>query len=126
MSAPGFRNSLLNLLADGRFHSGAALAETLGRSRTAVWNAIHELQEIGLELNAVSGKGYRLTRPLEFLSKEVIIAEISEPAKALLTGMEIHDEMDSTNTYLMSRATAGAPGGTVCLAEFQTAGRGRV
>ncbi len=126
MRSPCFRNALLKLLGDGNFHSGADLAETLGRSRTAVWSALHELQKIGLELDAVSGKGYRLKRPLELLSEKAIMAQMSAPAKALLAGMEIHDALDSTNTYLMAKTAAGAPGGMACLAEFQTAGRGRI
>jgi BirA family biotin operon repressor/biotin-[acetyl-CoA-carboxylase] ligase len=36
------------------------------------------------------------------------------------------DEIDSTNTYLASQATAGAPEGLVAVADHQTAGRGRL
>jgi BirA family biotin operon repressor/biotin-[acetyl-CoA-carboxylase] ligase len=39
--------------------------------------------------------------------------------------LEILDQTDSTNAHLMREASAGAPSGPVCLAEHQTAGRGR-
>jgi BirA family biotin operon repressor/biotin-[acetyl-CoA-carboxylase] ligase len=35
------------------------------------------------------------------------------------------DSIDSTNSYLMRQARAGAPGGVVAVADHQTAGRGR-
>jgi len=123
---PDHRKTLLKLLADGGFHSGADLARVLGVSRTAVWNKIREMQDLGLELHAVSGKGYRLAQPLELLDEAKIVAELSATAKTRLAGLEIHDQLDSTNTYLMGKAAAGAPGGSACLAEFQTAGRGRI
>ena len=36
------------------------------------------------------------------------------------------DEVDSTNTYVRDRARRGAPEGLVAVADFQTAGRGRL
>ncbi|MFM8333036.1 MAG: bifunctional biotin--[acetyl-CoA-carboxylase] ligase/biotin operon repressor BirA [Candidatus Methylumidiphilus sp.] len=120
------RKAILKLLADGAFHSGSHIAQTLHCSRASVWSIIHELQQLGLEINAVSGKGYRLARPLELLDAEVIAAQLSAEARPLLTLLDIHDQLDSTNTYLMAQATAGLASGAVCLAEHQTAGRGRV
>ena len=40
--------------------------------------------------------------------------------------IEHFDEIDSTNTRLKQRAVAGAPSGTVLVADAQTAGRGRM
>lgn len=40
--------------------------------------------------------------------------------------IEVHRSVDSTNTVAKQRAQAGAPHGTVILAEEQTAGRGRM
>jgi len=126
MHPPAHRKTLLTLLADGGFHSGADLARALGISRTAVWNKMRDLQGLGLELNAVSGKGYRLAQPLELLDAAEILDSLSAAAKAKLAGLEIHGQLDSTNTYLMAKAASGAPGGTACLAESQTQGRGRI
>jgi BirA family biotin operon repressor/biotin-[acetyl-CoA-carboxylase] ligase len=126
MRLTAHHKTLLRRLSDGGFHSGPDLALALGLSRTAVWNKLRELQDLGLEVNAVSGKGYCLAQPLELLDAARIIAELSVTAKGRLAGLEIHDQLDSTNTYLMGKAASGAPGGNVCLAESQAAGRGRL
>jgi BirA family biotin operon repressor/biotin-[acetyl-CoA-carboxylase] ligase len=54
-----------------------------------------------------------------------INANLSQISKALLSNLEIFTEIDSTNTYLMTRSQNDAPSGTVCFAEFQSAGKGR-
>ena len=37
------RDQLIEILADGRFHSGEQLGERLGISRTAVWKQLRKL-----------------------------------------------------------------------------------
>ena len=54
--------AILTRLADGRFHSGEALGETLGVSRAAIWKALKRLEEQGYPLQRVRGKGYRVPR----------------------------------------------------------------
>jgi BirA family biotin operon repressor/biotin-[acetyl-CoA-carboxylase] ligase len=61
---------LLKLLADGKFHSGEKLAATLKVSRTAIWKMIPKIQELGLELHSIKGKGYKLVEPLNLLNEE--------------------------------------------------------
>lgn len=56
---------ILTLLANGEFHSGTALAEALGVSRSAICKQLNGLSVLGLQHSAVSGKGYRLDKPLE-------------------------------------------------------------
>ncbi len=120
------RYQLIRCLADGKFHSGEQLAQQLGLSRAAVWKQIKGLREQwGMEIHAVTGRGYRLARPLELLQQERILALLSPETRASLSGLEIHDSIGSTSQQLMQQAAAGAPSGQVCLAERQTAGRGR-
>lgn len=119
------RNRLLELLADGRFHSGEALGAALGVSRAAIWKQLRPLQALGLELHAVRGRGYRCAQALELLSEERVRAALSTGSAARLAELSIYSEIDSTNTYLLRRAGGGAPSGSVCLAESQNAGRGR-
>lgn len=126
MPVDAFKKNLLRLLSDQSFHSGTELAAELGVSRTAVWKAIRALESLGLEVAALPGKGYRVVSPLELLSETAIRTDLSPEAGALLASLEIHDELDSTNTHLMRAAATGARSGTVCLAETQTAGRGRI
>ncbi len=112
---------LLKILADGHFHSGQQLGEALGVSRTAIWKKLQSLEEIGLAVHAVSGKGYRLSRPLELLQHERIISHLDSTSRTLLNKLEILPETDSTNRYLMARTETGL----ACFAEYQQDGRGR-
>lgn len=125
MPIDALKKNLLRLLSEPGFHSGTALAASLGVSRTAVWKAVRELEALGLAIAAVSGKGYRLAVPLELLSAAAISAHLDPKSEPLLARLELHDQLDSTNTYVMRHAAA-LPTGTVCLAESQTAGRGRI
>ncbi|MEE9930000.1 biotin--[acetyl-CoA-carboxylase] ligase [Microvirgula aerodenitrificans] len=113
--------ALLRTLGDGQFHSGEVLATQLGRSRSHVWQLVQTLErDYGLTLQHVRGRGYRLTPAIEWCDARTI--------SALAGGgwnVEIADEIDSTNTALLTRAGNGCPGGLALFAEVQTAGRGR-
>jgi BirA family biotin operon repressor/biotin-[acetyl-CoA-carboxylase] ligase len=119
------RKTILQWLADGEFHSGAKLADALNLSRSAVWKQLNGLAELGIETLAVSGKGYRFARPVELFDRGEIAGMLNETTRALLSKLEIHDQIPSTNTYLLARAHDGAARGLACLAEYQSAGRGR-
>ncbi|MDD5272088.1 MAG: bifunctional biotin--[acetyl-CoA-carboxylase] ligase/biotin operon repressor BirA [Methylovulum sp.] len=119
------QKQILTLLADGEFHSGTTLANHLGVSRSAVWKQLAGLADLGLHHAAVSGKGYRLEKPLELLAAHTITSGLQPAAQALLQRLEIHDQIDSTNAYLSAQAQSNAATGTVCFAEHQTAGKGR-
>ena len=102
------------------------LAVSCGISRTAVWKHLSQIREqLGIEIFSVRGKGYRLAVPLELLDSAQIEKEISSSALAKVSALEIKDQIDSTNSYLMARAAGEIESGHVCLAEQQTAGRGR-
>lgn len=116
---------LLRLLADGRFHSGTALGDAIGIGRGAVWKQIRSVRAMGLDVHAVRGKGYRLAAPLELLDREAILAGLERAPARRLRGIEIHYRIDSTNRYLMEKAGEGLEGPFLCLAESQSAGRGR-
>ena len=62
---------------------------------------------------------------MDLLDRDCILAELTEAARAALHRLEVHPILDSTNRYLMAGAQAEWPSGVVCLAEQQTAGRGR-
>lgn len=117
--------SLLGVLADGRFHSGARLAAGAGVSRMTVCNAMRRLSDMGLEIDALRGRGYRLRRPVELLERETILGLLGAGVRPRIARLEVHPRIDSTNSALMREGAAGAACGTVCLAEAQSAGRGR-
>lgn len=117
---------LIYTLADGEFHSGVELGDGLGVTRTAVWKTLDKLKELGLEVESVKGKGYRLQEPLDLLRIEDIQGELEEDVAARLQKIDVFTALDSTNQWMLSR-TKEASGAIcrVCLAEFQTTGRGR-
>ena len=116
---------LIRLLSDGEYHSGEQLGEKLGVSRTAVWKQLKKLESKGIQLEAVKGLGYRLTAPLDLLSGPAIIERLPAEPRHHLTRLFVEDELVSTNSFLRERFQQGAGHAEVCLAESQTAGRGR-
>lgn len=116
---------LLKLLADGKFHSGTELARELAISRSAIWKHLHALAELGVELTAVSGKGYKLPKPLQLLEQHRIAGYLDPQTLPLIGRLEIHDMLDSTNSYLQECAGLGGESGLICVAEYQSAGKGR-
>lgn len=120
------KRKLLQILADGHFHSGTELAEQLEISRSAIWKQINALEELGVTITALSGKGYRLNLPIELLDKKRLYEALNISSKPLISRLEVHDQIDSTNSHLVA-LTHEIPeaSGVVCLAEQQTSGKGR-
>jgi BirA family biotin operon repressor/biotin-[acetyl-CoA-carboxylase] ligase len=115
------RHALLKLLADGAFHSGPVLGERLGVSRAAVNKAIQSLIDRGADIHCVTGRGYRLVEPFVPLSEVPICKLLAK--HQVRNEVEIFDEVDSTNQQLLRSPDLSS--GRVCLAEAQSAGRGR-
>jgi BirA family biotin operon repressor/biotin-[acetyl-CoA-carboxylase] ligase len=119
------RRDLLAILSDGQCHSGEALGLALGVSRMAVWKHLRALRERGVPLEVVRARGYRFPAAVELLDAGAILDALSVENRARLATVEAFLEVESTNTWLRQRALDGAPSGSVCIAEMQTAGRGR-
>lgn len=120
--------TLLRLLVDGKFHSGQILAQRLGISRASVNNALSEVGKLGLVLYSVRGKGYCLPNPPQWLRADIVRHSLRQQAGEKIASsmqIEIFDNLPSTNTLLLQRATQGAPSGSVIAAEWQDSGRGR-
>jgi len=112
-------------LSDGRFHSGAEIARSLGVSRSAVWKASGALKQLGATLHAVRNRGYRLASGGDVLDPAKIRERLDRDVREHVAGIEVVWSTDSTNTALLSRANPPAGRSEVFLAEYQTAGRGR-
>lgn len=115
--------SLLHALASGRFVSGEALAAQLGVTRAAVWKQVRVLRARGVPVDAVRGRGYRIHGGVPLLARERILGGLHLPLRTRLKSLEVLWETDSTNSRLLAHDAGGSP--AVCVAEFQTAGRGR-
>ena len=116
-------STLLELLKDGRFHSGQALGQALGVSRSAIWKQLQLLEvELGLVIHKVRGRGYQLATPITLLSS----AEIGR--SSISSGswdIRILDSIDSTNAQALRSIEEGSVAPFLVLAERQTVGRGR-
>ena len=109
---------LVALLADGEFHSGEQLGESLGMSRAAINKHIQTLKSWGLDVYTVTGKGYSLPAPIQLLNEADILSHLHQP------DLDVIPVIDSTNQYLLDRMDQ-LPSGHACIAEYQQAGRGR-
>jgi BirA family biotin operon repressor/biotin-[acetyl-CoA-carboxylase] ligase len=61
----------------------------------------------------------------EPLDRERILAGLGQETKVALTRFDLYPEIDSTNQVLLTRAAMESIHGHLCMAEFQSAGRGR-
>jgi len=116
------QHALIDILADGQFHSGNELGEKLNVSRSAVWKALQHLRDFDVDIHAVHGRGYRLAEPIELLDNKRIQSALNQQTLSLLQSLDILFDVDSTNAWLLSSQNRHA---VVCLAERQHAGRGR-
>jgi BirA family biotin operon repressor/biotin-[acetyl-CoA-carboxylase] ligase len=104
--------------------SGQRLASHLGVSRTAVWKAVSRLRQEGLEVDAVRGMGYRLRNTGGKLTMSLIEAALT--SKTIGRPVYFYVQTDSTNLRAKEMANQGAPSGALVVADYQTAGRGRL
>lgn len=121
---------LIVSLADGRFHTGDELGQRFGVTRAAIWKAVRKLDDFGLEVHSVRGKGYRLSEPLTLLEASAITNNLSINNRARVRELELLHVIDSTNAHALRRAQQRSlllgPGQVyVCMGEMQTAGKGR-
>jgi BirA family biotin operon repressor/biotin-[acetyl-CoA-carboxylase] ligase len=112
-------------LADGQFHSGEELAQALGVSRSAVWKAVGKLRDLGATLHAVRNRGYRLRSGSEALDAARIQAQLPASVRQHVRSIQAEWMVDSTNSALLARPNPPCGESEICLAEYQTAGRGR-
>lgn len=118
------QEKIINLLSDGLFHSGEELGARLGVSRTAVWKQLKKLEEVGVALESVKGRGYRLPLGFHLLNQDSIISGLSDSAFERFDKIEVLSVVDSTNARILQQLSVKA-GCYLSAAERQTAGRGR-
>jgi len=121
----GTKNLVLEHLENNRGQSlsGAAIAESLGVSRNAVWKAIKELRSEGYEISAATNRGYSLEETSDILSKASIAAFLQEDASKV--DVQVFDCLPSTSRTAKELAISGVTHGTLILADTQSEGTGR-
>jgi BirA family transcriptional regulator, biotin operon repressor / biotin---[acetyl-CoA-carboxylase] ligase len=116
---------LFSALADGQFHSGEKLAARLGVSRSAIWKAAAALRTLGLPLRAVTRRGYCLADAVAPLDAAAIRAALPRSLLPALRNGTAHWSIASTNAQLIASEPLAPGQFDFCVAEYQTAGRGR-
>ncbi|XKM14215.1 bifunctional biotin--[acetyl-CoA-carboxylase] ligase/biotin operon repressor BirA [Orbaceae bacterium ac157xtp] len=112
---------VIEILADGEFHSGEELASLFGITRAGVNKYIKLIRAWGVELESVQGKGYRSIYTLDLLDYEKINTFNPYIDK---NNLEIIPIIGSTNQYLLNKIDQ-IQCGHACVAEYQQSGRGR-
>ena len=102
--------------------SGRVLAWSRGVARNSIFKAVEQLRREGVPVEAVHNRGYRLM-PEAALSAQRITARLK--TERLGRVLEVAALLPSTPDVAKLRAAAGAPHGTVIVADHQSAGRGR-
>lgn len=82
------------------------------------------LAEAGVDYE-LRGDRLSLSEPLELLDHDSIVHGLSAEASALLSHLEIFWTIDSTNTWMLKSEKRDDWHGLICLAEQQSAGKGR-
>jgi len=115
--------AILRRLSDGKFHSEADIASLSGELHFCAQQALNPFKEAGVEVCRVPGRGYCLREPIEWLDGKVIALELGTLASFF--NLEILEQVDSTNSFLLQKSALGAAHGCCVAAELQTEGRGR-
>ncbi len=103
--------------------SGTKIAAEIGTSRSEVWRLVQQLRDLGVDIAGHPSTGYSLKSVPDLLLPDMLASQL----QGTIFGKHIHHyyKIGSTNTAAMEAGSAGAPEGSVFLAEQQTAGRGR-
>lgn len=109
---------LISILSDAQVHSGQQLGDTLGMTRAGINKHIKTIRSWGIEVQTITGKGYKLPYPINLLNADLIKEYIKD------NDIIVEPVIDSTNQYMLERIPNLSSGDT-CLAEYQSAGRGR-
>lgn len=102
--------------------SGTKIADEIGTSRSEVWRLVQQLRSLGVEIAGHPATGYQLRTMPDLLLPDMLAPALKG---TIFSNVHHYYKIGSTNTEAMQSAAAGAPEGSVFVAEEQTAGRGR-
>jgi BirA family biotin operon repressor/biotin-[acetyl-CoA-carboxylase] ligase len=103
--------------------SGTKIAQEIGTTRSEVWRLIQQLRNLNIDIPGHPATGYQLRTMPDLLLPDFLRPTLQGTLFA--ANIQHYFKIGSTNIAAMDAAAAGAPEGTVLLAEEQTAGRGR-
>ncbi|MGI2172491.1 bifunctional biotin--[acetyl-CoA-carboxylase] ligase/biotin operon repressor BirA [Shewanella sp. MF05960] len=111
------KRQILACLSHKGFVSGEAIAQKLALTRAAINQHIDALKDYGVEIYSVKGKGYKLANAISLINESELINNIDNRCFYF-------DETHSTNAFMLNHASE-LESGDICVAEYQSAGRGR-
>ena len=118
---------ILKFLREKEYVSGEVLAKKMGISRVAIWKQIQKLKDRGYEITSDQNLGYCLvSRPDLLIAQEV---QRGLSTKYIDKEIFYFPELKSTNIMAKEKAlhrAEGIDGGTLIIAEKQSAGKGRL
>lgn len=115
---------LIYLLNSRDYVSGEKIAHKFDITRTAVWKHIGKMKKMGLIIESVPKKGYKiLSCPVNRILPEMVQFYYGSklPYDFVVLG-----KTESTNIFVKRMLADGETGNILVLAEEQTAGRGRM
>jgi BirA family biotin operon repressor/biotin-[acetyl-CoA-carboxylase] ligase len=119
-----WQDTLLEHLRTTESVSGEALSHSLGLSRAGLWKRIESLRALGYEIEGAAGEGYRLLASPDVPYPWELRAGLATERLGL--SVRHYDMCESTQDELRIAADAGAPDGTLYVAEELGAARGRM
>jgi BirA family biotin operon repressor/biotin-[acetyl-CoA-carboxylase] ligase len=103
--------------------SGTKIAAEIGTTRSEIWRLIQQLRDLNVDVPGHPATGYQLRSIPDLLLPDFLKQSLQGTIFA--DNINHYFKIGSTNATALEAAAAGAPEGSVFLAEEQTAGRGR-
>jgi len=117
--------NLLSLLSARSAVSGEEIARLMKISRAAVHKKILQLRKQGYSITGKRNIGYSLISRPDKITREELLSVL--PAASMFAGdINFYENTPSTQAKARERADAGAPEGTVVIAERQSGAYGRL
>jgi BirA family biotin operon repressor/biotin-[acetyl-CoA-carboxylase] ligase len=118
-------SALIESLSHENYLSGQILADRFAVTRATINNHVSRLQQLGVQIECVSGRGYRLQYPVHLHIASKIKASLDGSLVRSLKELSCQHEIASTNQAMHSFELPAEGQFSVLTAERQTAGRGR-
>jgi BirA family biotin operon repressor/biotin-[acetyl-CoA-carboxylase] ligase len=116
---------IVRLLQSQRWVSAAEIGNIAGYFGEDLEQAMAVLKARGLHLECDAEQGYRLKTSATLIDKSRLTRLLQDAGLVSATRVSVVDVVDSTNRRLLDWGDPATLHGQVCIAEYQSAGRGR-
>ena len=116
---------LLKQMPIAEWIMAADLAQRTNLDQRTLDHHVHALIKDGVAIGCCKRRGYYLFEAVDFVDQGELINMLKASPLLRPGRLEVLDEVDSTNTRLLTWPELSGFHGRACVTEFQTAGRGR-